>query len=45
MNFSQRNQQFGRILKAECRRLHITRDDIVKVARMDTHLESAVRHG
>ena len=44
-DFSNRNRRFGQLLAAECRRLHITRDAIIRMSHLGTHTESAVKHG
>ena len=45
MDFSLRNKTFGAILSAECRRLHITRNQICEVAGISSRYITAVRHG
>ena len=45
MDFSLRNRQFGALLSAECRRLHITRNQILEVAGIHASHITAVRHG
>ena len=44
-DFSSRNQQFGKLLRAECRRMHIQRDQVLRVAGISSNLLTAVRHG
>lgn len=45
MDFSQRNQHFGKTLSAECHRLHITRNQICEVAGISSRYLTAVRRG
>ena len=45
MQFSQRNQHFGHLLSAECRRLHITRNQICTAAGISSRYLTAVRQG
>ena len=45
MDFSTHNRQFGAHLKAECHRLHITRDQICDAAGISSRYYTAVRHG
>ena len=45
MDFSTRNRQFGAHLKAECHRLHITRNQVCVAAGISSRYYTAVRHG
>ena len=45
MDFSSTNRHFGRILSAECRRLHITRDQIRHTAVIGSKYITAVKQG
>jgi len=45
MDFSLRNRQFGHMISAECRRLHITRNQIREVAGIGSKYITAVRKG
>lgn len=45
MDFSTRNRQFGAHLKAECRRLHITRNQVCEAAGLSSRYYTAVRQG
>lgn len=45
MTLNERNLHFGRLLCAECHRLHITRDQIRAVSGIKTGYVTGVRQG